>query len=112
MVMEEFADFESFAQRLFSQDPQPPKTICLDVEFGGDDNGSRSLMADLLSDIFAYGLRHKFAHVPHGELTEQHFNVLRDYIRSLGYDAELINADVDDMGYVSKIDVGFKVFDT
>ena len=104
MEEQNFSDLNSFTRFLYSSDPKPPGSINLGIDFGDTD----STVMDFLYDVFSHGIRLKFGNVDRNKFTIDHFNVIRDYIRSIGFDAILLDTYVTDDGTINKIDVGFK----
>ena len=101
----EQVDFEEFAKILFSSPTPPePRTYAVDLSFEEDSSAGTS---DFLFDLVMYAIRNKFQHVPLTDLGETHFNVIRDYIRAIGFDCLLVGFKRNDVGEVTHVDVGF-----
>ena len=100
---EQTVDFVEFAKFLFSNPPEPPKSVYIGVEFKDDSD-----MGTFLQDLFCFGYKHKFGNVPLNKVSEYHFNVLREYILSIGFEATLIGYQRNDANEITNFDVAFK----
>ena len=67
-------------------------------------------IGDFLYELFCYGCRKKFENIPLTDITEDHFNVVRGYIRAVGADAILMGYTRNDAGEVIDIKVGFNPY--
>lgn len=98
--------FKNFADFLFSHEHPPKKnTICIDLECEDDLN-----FCDFLYDLFCYGYQTKFSSIPLNQISEEHFIIIRDYIRALGYDAILVGYDKNEYGEIINVRISFKLF--
>jgi hypothetical protein len=105
----EINNFQDFAEFLFNHDSPPAaNTMVVDIEFDADDNAN---ITAFLYDLFSYGYRTKFAEVPASELCERHFNIIRDYIRAIGYETILHGYTKDDeLGEIKNIQISFTLY--
>lgn len=100
------AQFKQFAEFLFSKEYPPDKnTISIDIDYQDD-----SAFSDFLYDLFSYGFYKKFSHLELKDMKEEHFNIIRDYIRAIGADVVLFGYDTNDFNEVINIKLGFKPF--
>lgn len=102
-VNEMEGEFKKFAEFLFNQDHAPPKnTLFVDLDCKDDTE-----FCHFLYDLFCYGCTKKFEGVPLTDITEDHFNIIREYIRSLGADVILLGYEKNGLNEVVSLRLSF-----
>lgn len=101
-------DLKNFFDIIYSTpEPYPPNTFKIDITLN-DDTAS---MYDVLNECFVYGILTKYGDRQRN-FTITEFNFIRGYIRSIGYNVELLDYDLeDDNETVKKFSIKFSVLD-
>lgn len=102
------SEFIKFADFLFSQEEPPKKdTLFIDLDCKDDTD-----YTDFLYDLFCYGFSKKFHGLPLSNITETHFNIIRDYLRSIGVDTILLEYTITDeeKSEITNFKIGFKPY--
>lgn len=95
-----------FKELLFSQpSPPSPNSMSIDVQFEEND----TTMYHFLSEVFAYGMEKKFGHIPKDQLTMEEFEVIRSYIKAIGFETRLIDIELGENDKVTGIKIQFEI---
>lgn len=98
-------DFEKFATQLFNQTPCPqPNTNIVNIDFQDESSN-----LDFLQDLFKFGVFFKFPNQKN--FTMENFELIRDYIRAIGYETILQAYEKDTVtNEISRVNLTFKHF--
>jgi hypothetical protein len=104
--------FHEFADFLYDL-TFPPEEKSIVINLGHLDSESetdvtqRPFTMDFLYRLFIYGFEKKFKGVSLTELENGHFEHIRAYIRTLGYDVHLIGYERNEDGEITNVNLGF-----
>ena len=96
-------DFSNFAQNLFNTtEPRAPNSCIIDIDIQDESN-----TLDFLQDLFQAGVKIKFP--TNKTFTMQDFQVIRDYIRAIGYETILQAYEKDsETDEIHRVNLTFK----
>jgi hypothetical protein len=96
-------DFSNFAQNLFNTtEPRAPNSCIIDIDFQDESN-----TLDFLQDLFQAGVKIKFPN--NKSFTIKDFELIRDYIRAIGYETILQAYEKDsETDEIHRVNLTFK----
>jgi len=78
---------------IFTKEPMKPKTYNLRLNPNDSNNADKNIY-DILINIFINGMNTLFGSKVHpGNITKEQFDLLNDYIKSLGYNTNLMKSE-------------------
>lgn len=98
-------DFSNFALNLFNTtEPRSPNSCIIDIDFQDESN-----TLDFLQDLFQAGIKIKFPNKK--TFTMNDFQLIRDYIRAIGYETILQAYEKDsETDEIHRVNLTFKAF--
>jgi hypothetical protein len=95
-------DFSNFAKNLFNSESREPNSCIVDIDFEDESN-----TLDFLQDLFKAGIQLKFPNKK--TFTMDDFQVIRDYIRAIGYETILQAYEKDsETNEIHRVNLTFK----
>jgi hypothetical protein len=100
-------DIKNFFETLYSSSvPLEPNSILFEISF----KDTNFTINDILHECFIYGVLTKYGNSPRNFKISD-FNYIRDYIRSIGYEATLINYELEeDAETIKTFGVKYSIF--